>query len=106
MESFTTDAGMRIWVEYPDMSGASEGVPLVVFVHAETPSLSVLCALENIDCSKGVGVAGYSQGAAIGSRAAMNDDRVTAFLGVGLNTIFLYTDDGAAEATCFRDATP
>ena len=175
MESFTTDAGMRIWVEYPDMSGASEGVPLVVFLHgttvdpsptqglthgtqgvvdagfafavlewphwdgadqvgypastftgnftvpyycdtvadkavqlfghAETTSLSVLCALENIDCSKGVGVAGYSQGAAIGSRAAMNDDRVTAFLGVGLNTIFLYTDDGAAEATCFRDAT-
>merc|ERR1712216_711372 len=76
-----------------------------LFGHAETTSLSVLCALENIDCSKGVGVAGYSQGAAIGSRAAMNDDRVTAFLGVGLNTIFLYTDDGAAEATCFRDAT-
>ena len=36
MESFTTDAGMRIWVEYPDMSGASEGVPLVVFLHGTT----------------------------------------------------------------------
>jgi hypothetical protein len=34
-----------------------------LFGHTETTSLSVLCALEAIDCFKGVGVAGYSQGA-------------------------------------------
>ena len=30
------------------------------FGPAETTSLSVLCALPEIDCSKGVGVAGYA----------------------------------------------
>ena len=76
------------------------------FGPAETTSLSVLCALEAIDCSKGVGVAGYSQGAAIGSMAAMLDDRVTAFFGIALNTVVVYRDDGGVEeTTCHRDAT-
>jgi len=38
--------------------------------------------------------------------AAENDDRVTAFFGIALNTVGIYRDDGAVEeATCHRDAT-
>jgi hypothetical protein len=78
----------------------------LLFGRANTTSLSMLCALEKIDCSKGVGVAGYSQGAAIGSMAAMLDDRVTAFFSIALNTVVRYRDDGGVEETaCHRDAT-
>jgi hypothetical protein len=76
-----------------------------LFGHAEDTSLSVLCALEDIDCSKGVGVAGYSQGAAIGSMAAKLDDRVTGFFGIALNTVYNFPPEGGREATCHRDAT-
>jgi len=76
-----------------------------LFGHGDTTSLSVVCALEGIDCSKGVGVAGYSQGAAIGSMAAKLDDRVTAFFAIGMNTHVLFSNRGWEELTCHRDAT-
>lgn len=167
MEKLMTVHGLSIRVNIPDTSSASEGVPLVVFLHgtgvdpswgdtdvlaegaaqegfafaiieyphwdgsdhdvadfsfelyctqtidkaaklfgfAETTSLSVLCAFEGIDCSKGVGVAGYSQGAAIGSMAAKLDHRVTAFFGIALNTATVYYGVEEFESTCHRDAT-
>lgn len=88
-------------VEYYCNATADKAAQL--FGHTETTSLSALCALEAIDCSKGVGVAGYSQGAAIGSMAAALDDRVTAFFSIALNTVVVYAD--LEEATCHRDAT-
>lgn len=76
-----------------------------LFGHGDTTSLSMVCALEGIDCSKGVGVAGYSQGAAIGSMAAKLDDRVTAFFAMGMNTVVMWSAVGPKDLTCHRDAT-
>lgn len=76
-----------------------------LFGRGEKTSLSMVCALDGIDCSKGVGVAGYSQGAGIGSMAAKLDDRVTAFFAIGMNTLVMYSEVGWEETTCHRDAT-
>lgn len=53
-----------------------------LFGNSSDTGLSVLCSHPRIDCSQGVGVAGYSQGADIGHSAPTLDSRVKGYLGL------------------------
>jgi hypothetical protein len=66
--------------------------------------LTTVCNLEQADCSLGVGVAGYSQGAMIGVQAAQLDSRITAFFGIALNSISYFGTGQEAFDTNLEDA--
>jgi hypothetical protein len=61
-------------------------------------ALSVACSQPGVDCHKGVGTHGYSQGAHIASLAKKHYSGITGILGFGAGCLSKVTNDGATGA--------
>jgi hypothetical protein len=60
--------------------------------HSSSSAVEVLCARAKADCTKGIVVAGFSQGAVIGTLAKNTDSRVQAAYGMGDGVKYAATD--------------
>lgn len=62
-------------------------------------AVSVLCSRTKADCSKGIVVAGLSQGSVMAALAKNHDSRVQAAFGMGLGTVYVIYD----VSSCLAD---